>query len=60
MGLIDGRIDQANQSIIITRSTQRIFDNQAWKVLQNQLHQWKNTVGQLLRSTEEAVVVSSR
>ncbi len=60
VGLLDGRIDQQNHSIVITRSTQRIFDAQAWKNLQIQLHQWKSAVGQLLRSTEDAVLASTR
>ncbi len=57
-GLIDARIDQPAQQVVVGRSTQRVFDAAAWKGLQATLSQWKGAVSQLLRSTEDALAAS--
>lgn len=54
-GLVDARIDQEGRAVVVTRTTQRVFDAAAWKGLQTTLHQWRGTVNQLLRSTEDAL-----
>ncbi len=53
-GLLDGKMDQPSQQVIVTRVAQRVFDAAEWKALQGTLHQWKGAVGQLLRSVEDA------
>jgi translation initiation factor 3 subunit M len=54
-GLVDARIDQEGRAVVVTRTTQRVFDAAAWKGLQTTLQQWRGTVNQLLRSTEDAL-----
>jgi translation initiation factor 3 subunit M len=59
-GLIDARIDQQGQAVVVARTTQRVFDAAAWRGLHASLQQWRGTVNQMLRSTEDALSAGGR
>lgn len=47
-GLIDARMDQQAQTVIVSRSTERVFDAAAWKNLHTTLTNFRQTVSTLL------------
>lgn len=46
-GLVDCRIDQLSNQVVVTRCTDRVFDINAWKGLQTQLVSWENILDNL-------------
>ena len=55
-GLLDCRMDQQAQTVVVTRCTERVFDAAAWRALQSTLHSWRATVGSMLRGAEDALL----
>ncbi len=53
-GLIDARMDQASQAIVVARSTERVFDAAAWKNLQQTLSQWRGAVAMAMGRGESS------
>ena len=47
-GLVDCRMDQLAQTVVVARCTERTFDLAAWKSLQSGLHAWRATIDNLL------------
>ena len=46
-GLVDCRIDQLSNQVVVTRCTDRVFDKQAWTGLSTQLGNWINILDNL-------------
>jgi translation initiation factor 3 subunit M len=53
-GLIEARLDQRRQVVIITRSTQRQFQDDDWKQLGDKLANWRDHVQRMLMVIESA------
>ena len=53
-GLIEARLDQRRQVVIITRSTQRQFQDEDWKQLGDKLANWRDHVQRMLMVIESA------
>jgi transposase len=53
-GLVDAKLDQLNQKIVINRSTGRAFDAEEWAGLAKKLGQWKSAVKTLLQEVQTA------
>ncbi|CAA7405108.1 unnamed protein product [Spirodela intermedia] len=60
--LIDCKMDQMNQSVIVSRTTERVFGLRQWKGLRSKLGIWRGNVMNMIntiqasRSSEEAAV----
>ncbi|GBG29870.1 Eukaryotic translation initiation factor 3 subunit M [Hondaea fermentalgiana] len=48
--LIDAKMDQLNQSIVINRGSQRLLSDDQWVDAQQKLHQWTSDVRELLNT----------
>jgi len=48
IGLLDARLDQLNNSVIISRCSQRTFSDSQWSDLHERLNNWKSTVENIL------------
>mmetsp|Transcript_14755 Transcript_14755/g.41780 ORF Transcript_14755/g.41780 Transcript_14755/m.41780 type:complete len:460 (+) Transcript_14755:257-1636(+) len=49
-GLLQAKMDQLNQVVIVERTALRSFDMEQWKQLQTKLHTWKDHVGSILKA----------
>ncbi|KAJ1917929.1 hypothetical protein H4219_002922 [Mycoemilia scoparia] len=47
-GLIQARMDQLNESVIVTRSTFRVFGKDQWQLLNQTLKDWRRSLSDLL------------
>jgi translation initiation factor 3 subunit M len=52
--LIDGSMDQLNNSFIVTRYTHRSFGNSQWKLLQNKLKELKKQVSHVMENIQRS------
>jgi len=50
--LIDAKIDQLNQTIVINRGSQRLFSQEQWKDVQIKMRNWTDNVRQLLATVK--------
>mmetsp|Transcript_17071 Transcript_17071/g.30530 ORF Transcript_17071/g.30530 Transcript_17071/m.30530 type:complete len:483 (+) Transcript_17071:387-1835(+) len=48
--LVDAKMDQINQSIVINRGSQRLFSDDQWAEAQQKLHQWTSDVREILNT----------
>ena len=53
-GLIDGRLDQLQNVVVVHRATQRSFAKTNWVALRDQLVAWRSNVGELLTVIQNA------
>jgi translation initiation factor 3 subunit M len=56
--LMDAKMDQLGQVVIINRSSQRIFGHNEWKKLGEKLNAWKDNVRTMLSTIENATPAS--
>ena len=52
--LIDAKIDQVNETIIISKAIQRVFTDDQWKVLEKSINQWKVGIKDLLQTLQSS------
>jgi PCI domain/eIF3 subunit M, C-terminal helix len=52
-GLLQAKMDQLAQKVMVERCVFRRFDLEQWKVLQGRLQTWKNNVGSILASLKQ-------
>jgi len=53
-GLIEAKMDQLKEVILIKRGAQRVFTITEWKQLSDHLHAWRDNVRSLLQVVKEA------
>ncbi|TXG57684.1 hypothetical protein EZV62_015513 [Acer yangbiense] len=59
--LIDGKMDQMNQVVIVSRCTERVFGQQQWLTLRTKLATWKGNIANVIstiqanKTTEEGM-----
>ena len=53
-GLVTAKLDQLRELVLVQKSAQRVFNETQWKSLSEQLHSWRNNVGQLMEQVEKA------
>lgn len=58
--LVDAKLDQLNERIVINRGTGRAFDVEEWAGLAKKLGQWKSAVKTLLQEVQNAQDASNK
>ncbi|KAJ3131621.1 hypothetical protein HK100_006167 [Physocladia obscura] len=53
-GLIDGRIDQVNKVVRVSRATQRVFGPEQWNMLEERLSSWSDNLKHILQVLHNA------
>lgn len=53
-GLLQAKMDQLSQKVLVERCVVRKFDNPQWKALQDRLKAWKENVGSIITALEDA------
>ncbi|KAJ3246479.1 hypothetical protein HDU78_006900 [Chytriomyces hyalinus] len=53
-GLIDGRINQVNKLVVISRATHRVFGEKQWDLLSDRLSTWGDNLKDLLQVIQNA------
>jgi PCI domain/eIF3 subunit M, C-terminal helix len=53
-GLLQAKMDQLQQKVIVETSVVRKFDTEQWKALQTRLRLWKQSVGSVLAALKES------
>ena len=53
-GLLQAKMDQLSQKVLVERCVVRKFDMPQWKAIQERLRVWKENVGSILKALEEA------
>ena len=53
-GLLQAKMDQLKQTVMVERSVVRKFDMEQWKSIQTRLSSWKQNVGGVLASLKES------
>lgn len=53
-GLLQAKMDQLQQKVMVERSVVRKFDTEQWKALQTRLRLWKQSVGSVLSALKES------
>ncbi|KAI9153100.1 hypothetical protein LWI28_005961 [Acer negundo] len=50
--LIDGKMDQMNQVVIVSRCTERVFGQQQWLTLRTKLATWKGNIANVISTIQ--------
>lgn len=50
--LIDAKMDQVNETVIIYKAIQRVFTDDQWSVLEKKLNQWKTGIKGILQTLQ--------
>jgi translation initiation factor 3 subunit M len=50
--LIDCKIDQMNEVVIVSRCTERVFGENQWKTLRSKLAMWKGNIGNVISTIQ--------
>jgi translation initiation factor 3 subunit M len=53
-GVVDAKIDQVNESVVIHRASQRAFNDEQWVRLSTQLKKWRASVRSVLQTVQNA------
>lgn len=53
-GLLQAKMDQLAQKVMVERSVVRQFDTDQWKTIQSRLHVWKQNVGSILTALKQS------
>ncbi|KAI8621513.1 hypothetical protein BC830DRAFT_180443 [Chytriomyces sp. MP71] len=53
-GLIDGRIDQVNRVVVVSRATHRVFGDKQWDLLSDRLSNWSTNLKDILHVLQSA------
>lgn len=48
-GLVEGKMSQSTQTLLVHRATYRVFDDRQWRVVAGRLDQWKESLLQVLK-----------
>jgi translation initiation factor 3 subunit M len=59
-GLLEAKMDQLVQKVMVERCVVRQFDMNQWKVLQNRLQAWKKNVGGVLDSLKQSQTIAAK
>jgi translation initiation factor 3 subunit M len=57
-GLISAKLNQLDQTIIVTRYTSRVFTNKQWELLKNRLDTWKSNLSDLKQVVTNAKFIA--
>ncbi|KAI9594648.1 hypothetical protein BDF19DRAFT_444409 [Syncephalis fuscata] len=57
-GLIAARLNQLKETVIISRSSYRVFGQREWQLLGNRLHSWRNSLNSVLEVVSHARTAS--
>ena len=55
-GLVEGKLSQARQELLVHRSTYRTFGREEWEDLYSRLEDWKVALGGVLASDQVAAL----
>jgi len=58
-GLMNAKMDQLSQVVMVEQCVVRSFGMEEWKVLQTRLHGWKKNVGNIITALKQQQVSSS-
>ena len=58
-GLLEAKMDQLTQKVMVERCVVRRFDMEQWKILQSRLQAWKENVGNILSSLKQSQAVAA-
>ena len=58
-GLLEAKMDQLTQKVMVERCVVRKFDIEEWKGLQKRLQTWKNNVGGVLEALKQSKVATA-
>lgn len=50
--LIDGKMDQMNQVVIVSRCTERVFGQQQWQTLRTKLATWRGNIANVINTIQ--------
>jgi translation initiation factor 3 subunit M len=59
-GLLEAKMDQLVQKVMVERCVVRQFDMNQWKILQNRLQAWKKNVGGVLDSLKQSQTIAAK
>jgi translation initiation factor 3 subunit M len=52
MKLIDGKMDQMNQVVVVSRYTERVFGQQQWETLRTKLSTWRGNITNVISTIQ--------
>uniref|UniRef100_A0A1D1Z6Z0 Eukaryotic translation initiation factor 3 subunit M n=2 Tax=Anthurium amnicola TaxID=1678845 RepID=A0A1D1Z6Z0_9ARAE len=50
--LVDCKMDQMNQTVVVSRRTERVFDLSQWKALRSQLGIWRGNIANVIKTIQ--------